>query len=297
MKKQDFGGDWTEEKLDRVRKYLPAYTTIFNSNPKAKSLKTHYVDAFAGSGYRYKETNKIEYELFPELSQQDTNKFLKGSARIALEIEPSFNEYLFIDKDPQNVNELEKLKSEFPSKANSIKIFQADANVFLKEWVSKVDWKKCRAVVFLDPYGMDVEWSLIKSIANTKAIDLWILFPLGAVNRMLTKNTSPPQSWKDSLTKIFGTNDWENYFYLSQSQLPASQTNLFGEGPKIRDADFDKIKEYFIGRLEFVFTMVAKNVLILRNNNNVPLFMLCFAAGNPKGAPTAVKIANEILGK
>ena len=76
MKKQDFGGDWTEEKLDRVRKYLPAYTTIFNSNPKAKSLKTHYVDAFAGTGYRYKETNKIEYELFPELSQQDTNKFL-----------------------------------------------------------------------------------------------------------------------------------------------------------------------------------------------------------------------------
>ena len=25
----DFGGDWTEEKLDRLAKYLPAYANIF----------------------------------------------------------------------------------------------------------------------------------------------------------------------------------------------------------------------------------------------------------------------------
>jgi hypothetical protein len=27
----------------------------------------------------------------------------------------------------------------------------------------------------------------------------------------------------------------------------------------------------------------------------VPIYLLCFAAGNPKGAPTAVKIAKDIL--
>lgn len=29
---QNFGGDWTDEKLERVRKYLVAYATIMNKN-------------------------------------------------------------------------------------------------------------------------------------------------------------------------------------------------------------------------------------------------------------------------
>ena len=32
---QQFGGDWTAQKLERVRKYLSAYTTIFTRNERA----------------------------------------------------------------------------------------------------------------------------------------------------------------------------------------------------------------------------------------------------------------------
>lgn len=39
MPVDEFGGDWTAEKLERVRKYLAAYTVIFARNPKAQ--KTH----------------------------------------------------------------------------------------------------------------------------------------------------------------------------------------------------------------------------------------------------------------
>lgn len=81
---------------------------------------------------------------------------------------------------------------------------------------------------------------------------------------------------------------WKQFFYSQNLQ-----TNLFGEPSLIKDADFDKIKEYFIKRLKSVFPMVANNPLILRNNNKVPIFMLCFAAENP----TALKIASHILGK
>jgi len=31
MVEQQFGGNWTEDKLERVRKYLKAYTTIMNN--------------------------------------------------------------------------------------------------------------------------------------------------------------------------------------------------------------------------------------------------------------------------
>ena len=43
-----FGGDWTAEKLERVRKYLVAYATIM----KEKRFRFAYIDAFAGTGYR-----------------------------------------------------------------------------------------------------------------------------------------------------------------------------------------------------------------------------------------------------
>ncbi len=33
-----FGGDWTEQKLERLQKYLKAYTTIFTKNERAQSL-------------------------------------------------------------------------------------------------------------------------------------------------------------------------------------------------------------------------------------------------------------------
>jgi three-Cys-motif partner protein len=52
MAKHVFGGDWTTDKLERVRKYLCAYTKIFSSNERASYLTTIYVDAFAGTGER-----------------------------------------------------------------------------------------------------------------------------------------------------------------------------------------------------------------------------------------------------
>jgi len=34
--------------------------------------------------------------------------------------------------------------------------------------------------------------------------------------------------------------------------------------------------------------------LILENSKHTPMYALCFAAGNPAGAPTAVKIASHL---
>ena len=42
--------------------------------------------------------------------------------------------------------------------------------------------------MFLDPYGTQVSWDTIKLIADTRAIDLWILFPIGAVNRLMNRD-------------------------------------------------------------------------------------------------------------
>jgi len=292
MRKHDFGGSWTDDKLERVRKYLVAYTTIFTKNLAASRLTTYYVDAFAGTGYRSKPDQKgPQNTLFPELAETDAQNLMKGSARIALEVDPPFKRYLFIEQKPKYVHELENLKNEFPDKADRVEIVCAEANDYLKKWCKGLDWRHTRAVVFLDPYGMQVDWSLIEALAKTEAIDLWLLFPLGAISRLLTKGKPPPEEWADSLTRIFGSADWERSFYAHKKQ-----PTLFGdEFISDKSASFDSIAQFFVARLKTVFTAVAEKPLQLMNSKNVPLYLLCFAVGNPKGAPTALNIANYIL--
>jgi three-Cys-motif partner protein len=112
-----------------------------------------------------------------------------------------------------------------------------------------------------------------------------------AINRLLTRNEPPPKEWAKALTKILGTDDWRTAFY-SQQTVPT----LFGEEDiQVKDADFDSIAKFFVNRLKAVFAGVADNPLPLRNSKNIPLYLLCFASGNPKGAPTAIKIAQHIL--
>ncbi len=290
----DFGGDWTDEKLERVRKYLVAYTTIMNKHKQR--FRFAYVDAFAGTGYRTLKQNENPEELmFPEIAEQESQQFLDGSARIALRVKPRFHKYIFIENDEKRFQELEKLKVDFPELQSDISLEREDANSYLQKWCKNNDkknkWSRHRAVLFLDPYGMQVEWETIKAVAETQAIDLWLLFPLGvAVNRLLKRNGNIDLVIRESLNRLLGATDWYDAFYPPRKTL-----GLFGEETHIEKVGFNTIIQYFVGRLKTVFAGVAENPLPLYNSRNNPLYLLCFAAGNPKGAPTAIKIAQKIL--
>ncbi|MBI1742454.1 three-Cys-motif partner protein TcmP [Candidatus Acetothermia bacterium] len=294
-----FGGEWTELKLKILKDYLIPYSKIFDKNPKAQKLNTIYVDAFAGSGHRllsHPKTNAAP-SLFSDDTEADDKEFteyLKGSAQIALEVEPGFQQYLFIEQSKSKVKELEKFKNNFKSKENRITIIQGDANACLDKFCAETNWDNHRAVVFLDPYGMQVEWSVIEKLGQTEAIDLWWLFPFGmGVVRLLTKDKNPPKEWEDALTRIFGTDEWRKAFYSQTKDL-----TLFGDKEKSkRDADFNSISKFVLKRLKIAFHAVAKNSKILRNSKNAPMYLLCFAVGNPRAAKTAINIAEDILGR
>ncbi len=284
-----FGGDWTQEKLKRLQKYLAAYMQIMHKRPY---FKVAYIDAFAGTGYRTpKRSTHIGEALFPEFAEAE-QQFLDGSARIALQTQPPFNTYIFVEKDPRYARELVTLREEYPQ--FDIRIVNAEANAYLQDLCENRRWEKHRAVLFLDPYGMQVEWRTIEAIAHTQAIDLWLLFPLGmAVNRLLRRDGEIDEAYSKRLDAIFGTHDWYNAFYHREKH-----PTLFGEEERIqKQATIQNIAEYFIERLQTIFAGVALNPLPLYNSRNNPLYLLCFAAGNPKGAPTAVDIAQDILGQ
>ena len=245
-----FGGDWTEQKLDCVSKYLKAYTDIMHS----RDYNYTYIDAFAGTGYR-KQKNYDDPAI---------QRFMAGSVRRALEVKHPFSTYIFIEPNKHSFAELKKLKNEF-SKHN-IKCINKEANESVGNICKEWNWKKNRALVFLDPFGMQVEWTTIELIAHTKAIDLWLLFPIGmGVNRLLYNDGKIPESHRRKLDQLFGRSDWYDEFY----QL-AQQLSLFNENDELEKKNdiLTKIEEYYLRRLESIFHFVAKNPLPLRNSKN-----------------------------
>jgi len=297
MPTHEFGGPWTADKLVRLRKYLAAFTKMFEGNPRARSLTRIYVDAFAGTGSvsSKKHRSHPEASLFPAMAEgEGAGGTTKGSARIALEVTPPFHRYILIELKPTHSRELAALRAQYPDKADRIEIVSTDANQYLKTWCANTDWARSRAVVFLDPYGMQVEWSTIVAIAQTRAIDLWILFPLGvAVNRLLLKAGPPSAKWEQALTRMFGDDSWRQAFY------PKRRVNtLYGEvDTQAKQADFRTIEGFYVDRLRAIFADVVNRPLRLYSSKRVPLYTLCFAVGNLKGAPTAIKIASHILGR
>ncbi len=286
-KAHQFGGDWTKTKLDVLGKYLAAYTTALKNQPFRKI----YIDAFAGTGYRVpRDPGEAKPWLFPELSE-DEGRLLDGSARIALKTEPRFERYIFIERDTKRCAELAALGEEFPDRAGAIDVRQGDANAVVRELCDGC-WKDQRAVLFLDPYGMNVEWSTIEAIAATKAIDLWLLFPLGmGVNRLLTRSGERPPAWNKLLDTIFGTPEWRSELYKIEETK-----DLFGEIlTSVTKAKIDAIGHFFNSRLESTFAGVAPEPGVLRNSSNNPLYLFCFAVANERGKGPALRIAEHLL--
>jgi three-Cys-motif partner protein len=285
---QQFGDSWTQDKLERVRKYLVAFTTIMRKQPYSFA----YIDAFAGTGYHERQSEEVEgNHLFQDMDEPEVSSFLAGSAKIALQVEPRFNKYIFIEKSQRKADELEKLCAEFPEQAQAIHIERADANDYLQKLCNQ-DWSRQRAVLFIDPFGMQLSWETLAAIAATKAIDTWILFPVSAVNRLLKRDGEIPDSWRHRLDLIFGEEKWFDVFFPIDTS-----TQLFDIESRRKHATLESIGEYYNLRLRSIFAGVAENPYTLRNHRRSPLFLLCFAVGNPnpKAVKLALKIAQDIL--
>ena len=277
MASSRFGGPWTEQKLAILRDYLNAYTTAL----KKQRFTLIYVDAFAGPGSYAEFTN--EYAEFHE--------FRRGSPMIALEIrDRPFDKLVFIEKDARTAGTLMTLTNNYPGR--QIEVIQSDANIEIPKFCNTMEPFE-RAVVFLDPYATEVSWPTVEAIANTRQIDCWILFPLMGITRLMPTDKEPTETWAEELDRIFGKRN-----YWREGYQDSLQTSLFDGGPgRERTWDGEQIAERYKDRLRTIFHQVAATRLTLRNSTNVPLFELFFAAGNPKGAPIAMRIANDILKK
>ena len=289
-----FGGDWTRGKLEILEGYLKAYTTAL----KKQSFRLWYVDAFAGTGYVSLDYGDVAQDqlLLPKGGwESETADVLRGSVRRAIDVDDRpFDKFIFVDLNFGHAAELSKLRHEFRNR--DIRIVSDDANDFLQEWCLsqnrqlEIPWRGERAVIFLDPFATRVNWQTVQCISDTQSVDLWILFPLSALTRMMPNDREPDVANAANLDRVFGGSEWRTELYQ-----PSKQGNMFEDEPQVVRADQQVIVDLYQEKLKGIFPAVAAKPKWLHNSRNSPLFALMFAAANQTGGPTALRIANHLL--
>ena len=290
--KHEFGGPWTEVKLDAISEYLNFYQKAL----KNSGFETWYVDAFAGTGERHAKV--IKGGIFDDTPIEEVEEVLAGSAKRALEINPPFAHFWFSEQRPTRVRALEALREEYD---RDVIVRMGDANQRLRELFSSPPWEKHpdrwkqRAVVFLDPYGMSVGFDTLKMLADTRRADVWYLFPRKAVIQQLANKASGIDDDKRaSLTRIFGCDDWAERFYKAQP----TQASLFDspETPeRIRMATGDEIAAFARERFGGVFAYVSDPIPLLINGRE--FFELYCFSNNPPAIDLIKKGVNHVVKK
>lgn len=275
-----FGAEHTQIKLGALFSYLPAYTTALSN----RAFTLHYVDAFAGTG---KCTIRVG----------GREKTIPGSAWLALECKPPFHKLFFIERDPRKVQELQALVANPPFAGRDCTIQRGDANKLLPAYLTKLG-PGDRAVVNLDPFGMDVHWSTLERISATKIADVFYLFPLSSFYRQAAHDPRAIDAKKEAaLNRLLGPHDWRAALYA-----PKRQVDLFtGQADDERNADAYRMAEWVTTCLKRTFPGVADpHILYLRTKDGkrgAPLFALYFLVSNPsdKAQSLAMKIARDVF--
>jgi three-Cys-motif partner protein len=279
----EFGSESTDLKLSLVEAYSCAFTKAL----RGKFAELWFIDAFAGTGERTEcvpETRILGSVVSPAKVIHH-----RGSAKIAIDVEPPFDRLIFVEKKLRSVQALHALRDQHPDR--DIKVIAGDANEQIPKLLRSVNWRRTRAILFLDPYGMTVDWKTLVAVAKTGAIDLWFLFSLSGLYRQAARCADGIDATKRAaITRAFGTSDWEKALYR-----PAR--GFFSESlPMERAVNIRGLEDWVRRRLETIFPAVLPP-LALKREKGPQLFSLFFAAANPSPVATALatRIANHIL--
>ncbi|UBF29423.1 three-Cys-motif partner protein TcmP [Kovacikia minuta CCNUW1] len=276
---EDIIGRWSEGKLDLLAKYLKAYSVIMNEQKKNWLRAYYYIDAFAGS-------------VRPR-AKEDEQRYIHGSPLRALQTEPRFDGYWFIDVSPRRIERMQRLREAFPDCA--IDVRQGNCNeVLCNEVVPQLPYSsKQRAFVFLDPYGLQVDWETVRELASTKTFDIFVNFSIMGVTRLLPRDQNPEPEVVEQISKVMGSTAWITQIY---QEPQTTQLPLFGdpeEPTPSRDAiQAEWLASLYTKQLEDLFPQVSRPVL-MRNSTNSVLYALCLASHNR----TAIKITNDIFNR
>ncbi len=257
-------------KLDIIRDYAKAYTTILNAQHRFSFV---YIDGFSGAGLHARKSD---------------GEMVAGSPLNALAVDPPFNEHFLIDLNGDKVEHLRGLVGDRPD----VHLFEGDCNeILLREVFPKVQYKDFRrGLCVLDPYGLHLDWKVLETAGKLGTLDVFLNFPIMDMNRnALWKDQSsvPPEGVK-RMTRFWGDESWKSIAFTKSKQM-----GLFGGADDEKLANKD-IAAAFQKRLKDIagFGHVL-DPMPMRNSIGATVYYLFFASQKP----VADKIVKDIFAK
>jgi three-Cys-motif partner protein len=260
-------GYWSQLKLDIVKDYATAYSIILAKQPRIRHV---YIDAFAGAGV---------HQL------KSTGELVPGSPLNALAVEPPFTELHLVDLDGAKIDNLRQLTAG----RNDVFIHQADSNeVLIREVFPRVRYDQFkRGLCLFNPYGLTLNWEVIARAAATRAIEIFLNFPIMDMNRnaLWSNPAGVAEDDRRRMTAFWGDESWKDVVYRAQP-------TLFGDEDLIKAGGNADVVKAFRERLRTVagFEEVPEPIP-MRNSKNATVYYLFFASHNKTGA----KIARHLL--
>jgi three-Cys-motif partner protein len=267
--KLDEIGPWSEVKLDIVRKYAGAYTTVLRKQGFLR--KSLYIDAFAGAGTHIRKA---------------TGEMVKGSPLNALLVQPPFHEFHFIDIDGGRAQRLKELAGD----RRDVYVYEQDCNAILLDKVFPrarySDYN--RALCLLDPYAMNLKWEVIEAAGKSGSIEIFLNFMIMDMNMNVLKHdqSKVQANQRERLTAFWGDeNDWKDAAY-------SADNTLFGPVDKKNPNEVlaGKFRERLKKAAGFKY---VPEPLPMRNSTGAVVYYLYFASPNSTGA----KIVGDIFEK
>lgn len=288
-------GIWAREKLECLGNYLSAYSIILKEQKWCEGY--FYIDAFAGAGRTEirKSTARPESDFsvpllpyeFEDFEKEEDAEYVEGSPHVALNIDHPFTRYFLIDLDLKRISRLEALKTEYGDTRN-INVLHGEASTKIESIVNdpQISWQRNRAVAFLDPFGMQVNWKTIQSLASTNAIEVIINLPVGmAIQRYLERSGDVSLERRARLDDYFGDPGWYDIVY-------EEQFDLLGPVVTKRSESGHRLARWYQQRLKSIFGFSSPARLI-RNSKGGHLYYLIWAGPNGTGAKIASYVLNQ----
>lgn len=293
---QEFGDEHTKKKLETVEKYLSAYATALKYSP----FQLLYVDACAGSGSSVPKAtleptnpNQVSLDgLSPPVA--DTDAIIVGSAIRALGVNPPFHKYLLNDTKQSNVDALRSsIRDDFPHLADRVEITRLDANEMLRKLCASQDWNETRAVVFLDPFGLQINYETLELLGRTKAVDVWYLVPVFAMYRQVSGDGQIHPDGGPRVDAALGTTVWRQVAVIEEESTDLFSQPQFRSARAVDIAWFEKVAKE---RISAAFGGRVLDDTLPLGRNGVQEFSLMFAWANPsEKAKLAAKLAKAVL--
>ena len=209
---------------------------------------------------------------------------MPGSPLNALNVNPPFAEYQFVDINQSRIESLQQVAEQ----RKNVFIHEGDCNqVLLEKVFPRVKFKNYRrGLCLLDPYGLHLDWQVIYTAGQMRSVEIFLNFPIMDMNMNVLKHNPEdvPSEQAERMTRFWGDESWKASAYSTSG-------NLFGYEEK---TDNEAITNAFRARLlnSAGFKYVSQP-LAMKNSRDAVVYYLFFAS--PK--PVAERIVKDIFKK